>query len=69
MLRWAHPDGPMLPLHAGLPLRAAVACWSDAPAACWQAEAIRQVGDVYNKGRLTPFVKRLFSALLRWRRK
>ncbi len=35
-----------------------------------QAEAIRQVGDIYNRTRLTPVVKRAFAALLalrRWR--
>jgi pyruvate/2-oxoglutarate dehydrogenase complex dihydrolipoamide dehydrogenase (E3) component len=31
-----------------------------------QAEAIRQLGDAYNRTRLTPFVKRLFAAWLRW---
>ena len=30
-----------------------------------QAEAIRQVGDIYNRTRLTPTVKRLFNAFLR----
>jgi pyruvate/2-oxoglutarate dehydrogenase complex dihydrolipoamide dehydrogenase (E3) component len=33
-----------------------------------QAEAIRQVGDMYNRTRLTPRVKKLFAAWLRWRR-
>ena len=33
-----------------------------------QAEAIRKLGDQYNRGRLTPFVKRLFSAWLVWTR-
>jgi len=33
-----------------------------------QAEAIRQVGDMYNRTRLTPAVKRLFAAWLRWMR-
>jgi pyruvate/2-oxoglutarate dehydrogenase complex dihydrolipoamide dehydrogenase (E3) component len=33
-----------------------------------QAEAIRQVGDLYNRTRLTPTVKRLFFAWLRWTR-
>jgi pyruvate/2-oxoglutarate dehydrogenase complex dihydrolipoamide dehydrogenase (E3) component len=33
-----------------------------------QAEAIRQVGDMYNRTRLTPAVKRLFAAWLRWTR-
>lgn len=32
------------------------------------AEAIRKCGDAYNKRRLTPFVKRLFSAWLTWNR-
>jgi pyruvate/2-oxoglutarate dehydrogenase complex dihydrolipoamide dehydrogenase (E3) component len=31
-----------------------------------QAEAIRQIGDDYNRTRLTPFVKRLFSRYLGW---
>jgi len=33
-----------------------------------QADAIRQAGDAYNRTRLTPTVKRLFNALLAWRR-
>ena len=33
-----------------------------------QAEAIRQVGDMFNRTRLTPRVKRLFAAWLRWTR-
>jgi pyruvate/2-oxoglutarate dehydrogenase complex dihydrolipoamide dehydrogenase (E3) component len=33
-----------------------------------QAEAIRQVGDMYNRTRLTPFVKGLFVRWLRWTR-
>jgi pyruvate/2-oxoglutarate dehydrogenase complex dihydrolipoamide dehydrogenase (E3) component len=33
-----------------------------------QAEAIRQLGDVYNRTRLTPFVKRLFQTWLAWTR-
>jgi pyruvate/2-oxoglutarate dehydrogenase complex dihydrolipoamide dehydrogenase (E3) component/uncharacterized membrane protein YdjX (TVP38/TMEM64 family) len=33
-----------------------------------QAEAIRQTGDLYNRSRLTPRVKRLFSRFLAWRR-
>ena len=33
-----------------------------------QAEAIRQVGDMYNRTRLTPTVKRLFATWLRWTR-
>jgi pyruvate/2-oxoglutarate dehydrogenase complex dihydrolipoamide dehydrogenase (E3) component len=33
-----------------------------------QAEAIRKAGDAYNRTRLTPLVKRLFSAWLRWTR-
>jgi pyruvate/2-oxoglutarate dehydrogenase complex dihydrolipoamide dehydrogenase (E3) component len=33
-----------------------------------QAEAIRKVGDAYNRTRLTPFAKRLFERLLAWRR-
>jgi len=33
-----------------------------------QAEAIRKLGDQYNRTRLTPFVKSLFQAWLRWTR-
>ena len=33
-----------------------------------QAEAIRKTGDVYNRTRLTPFVKRLFAWWLSWSR-
>ena len=33
-----------------------------------QAEAIRKAGDAYNRTRLTPFVKKLFAAWLRWTR-
>ncbi len=33
-----------------------------------QAEAIRQTGDLYNRTRLTPFVKSLFTRFLAWRR-
>jgi len=33
-----------------------------------QAEAIKKVGDAYNRTRLTPFAKRLFERLLAWRR-
>jgi pyruvate/2-oxoglutarate dehydrogenase complex dihydrolipoamide dehydrogenase (E3) component len=33
-----------------------------------QADAIRQVGDLYNRSRLTPTVKRLFGAFLALRR-
>lgn len=33
-----------------------------------QAEAIRKLGDAYNRTRLTPGVKRLFGAWLRWTR-
>jgi pyruvate/2-oxoglutarate dehydrogenase complex dihydrolipoamide dehydrogenase (E3) component len=33
-----------------------------------QAEAIRQAGDLYNRTRLTPFVKKLFTRFLVWRR-
>jgi pyruvate/2-oxoglutarate dehydrogenase complex dihydrolipoamide dehydrogenase (E3) component len=33
-----------------------------------QAEAIRQTGDMYNRTRLTPFVKNLFVRFLAWRR-
>ncbi len=33
-----------------------------------QAEAIRQVAEAYNRTRLTPFAKSLFSRLMAWRR-
>jgi hypothetical protein len=33
-----------------------------------QAEAIRQIGDAYNRTRLTPFTKSIFSRLMAWRR-
>jgi pyruvate/2-oxoglutarate dehydrogenase complex dihydrolipoamide dehydrogenase (E3) component len=33
-----------------------------------QAEALRKLGDAYNRTRLTPFVKRLFERLLALRR-
>jgi pyruvate/2-oxoglutarate dehydrogenase complex dihydrolipoamide dehydrogenase (E3) component len=33
-----------------------------------QAEAIRQTGDLFNRTRLTPFVKKLFTRFLAWRR-
>ena len=33
-----------------------------------QAEAIRQLGDAYNRTRLTPFLKKVFASLLAWRR-
>jgi pyruvate/2-oxoglutarate dehydrogenase complex dihydrolipoamide dehydrogenase (E3) component len=33
-----------------------------------QAEALRKAGDAFNRTRLTPFVKRLFSTWLRWTR-
>lgn len=33
-----------------------------------QAEALRKLGDAYNRTRLTPRVKRLFEKLLEWRR-
>lgn len=33
-----------------------------------QAEAIRQIGDAYNRTRLTPFTKSLFSRMMAWRR-
>ena len=33
-----------------------------------QAEAIRATGDLYNRTRLTPFVKNLFTKFLAWRR-
>jgi pyruvate/2-oxoglutarate dehydrogenase complex dihydrolipoamide dehydrogenase (E3) component len=33
-----------------------------------QAEAIKQAGDAYNRTRLTPFVKKLFTRWLEWTR-
>ena len=33
-----------------------------------QAEAIRKLADQYNRTRLTPFVKKLFTAWLKWQR-
>jgi pyruvate/2-oxoglutarate dehydrogenase complex dihydrolipoamide dehydrogenase (E3) component len=33
-----------------------------------QAEALRKVGDAYNRTRLTPFVKGLFARWFRWTR-
>jgi pyruvate/2-oxoglutarate dehydrogenase complex dihydrolipoamide dehydrogenase (E3) component len=33
-----------------------------------QAEAIRKIGDMYNRTRLTPFVKKIFARWLAWRR-
>jgi pyruvate/2-oxoglutarate dehydrogenase complex dihydrolipoamide dehydrogenase (E3) component len=33
-----------------------------------QAEAIRQVGDAFNRTRLTPLARKLFSRLMAWRR-
>ncbi len=33
-----------------------------------QAEAIRQIGDAYNRKRLTPLAKSLFARLMAWRR-
>ncbi len=33
-----------------------------------QAEVIRQIGDAYNRSRLTPFARSLFSRMMAWRR-
>src|SRR5262249_39272969 len=33
-----------------------------------QADAIRKIGDAYNKTRLTPFVKQMFERWLKWTR-
>ena len=33
-----------------------------------QAEAIKHVGDAYNRTRLTPFLKKAFKKVLAWRR-
>ncbi|HLE41391.1 MAG TPA: FAD-containing oxidoreductase, partial [Nitrospirota bacterium] len=34
-----------------------------------QAEAIKKLADAHNRTRLTPFVKKLFTAWLKWQRK
>ncbi len=34
-----------------------------------QAEAIKRLADLYNRTRLTPFVKKLFAAWLKWQRR
>lgn len=34
-----------------------------------QAEAIKRLADLYNRTRLTPFVKKLFTAWLKWQRR
>ena len=34
-----------------------------------QAEAIRKLGDLYNRTRLSPFVKKLFTHWLAWQRR
>jgi hypothetical protein len=34
-----------------------------------QAEAIRKLGDLYNRTRLTPLVKGLFAKWLAWQRR
>jgi len=49
----------------GLGLKAVAAAIHPYPT---QAEAIRQIGDAYNRTRLTPFAKSLFSRLMAWRR-
>ncbi len=33
-----------------------------------QAEAIRQIGDLYNRTRLTPTVRKIFGKWLKWTR-
>ena len=33
-----------------------------------QAEAIRKAGDLYNKTKLTPSIKRIFERILAWQR-
>ena len=33
-----------------------------------QAEAIRKAADAYNRTRLTPSLKKIFSAVLKWQR-
>ena len=34
-----------------------------------QAEAIRKAGDAFNRTRLTPWVKRMLEAWLKWQRR
>jgi hypothetical protein len=34
-----------------------------------QAEVVKKLADLYNRGRLTPFVKRLLSGWLTWQRR
>lgn len=34
-----------------------------------QAEAIRKLADAYNKTRLTPMLKRIFAAWMKWQRR
>ena len=34
-----------------------------------QAEAIRKAADAYNRTKLTPGVKKMFSAILKWQRR
>ena len=33
-----------------------------------QAEAIKKLADTYNRTRLTPFVKKLFTVWMKWQR-
>jgi hypothetical protein len=33
-----------------------------------QSEVVKKAADAYNRTRLTPFVKGLFTKILRWRR-
>jgi pyruvate/2-oxoglutarate dehydrogenase complex dihydrolipoamide dehydrogenase (E3) component len=55
----------VLAMNAGLGLRKIGATIHPYPTV---AEAIRKLGDQYNRTRLTPFVKRLFHAWLKWTR-
>jgi pyruvate/2-oxoglutarate dehydrogenase complex dihydrolipoamide dehydrogenase (E3) component len=54
-----------LAMTAGIGLRGVGAAIHPYPT---QAEAIRKLGDLYGRTRLTPFVKRLFRSWLAWRR-
>ena len=54
-----------LAMTAGLGLRSIAATIHPYPT---QAEAMKQAGDVYNRTRLTPFVRTLFAKWLEWTR-
>jgi pyruvate/2-oxoglutarate dehydrogenase complex dihydrolipoamide dehydrogenase (E3) component len=54
-----------LAIRAGIGLRTIASTIHPYPT---QADAIRQLGDAYNRTRLTPLVKKLFGIWLRWNR-